>query len=301
MTEKKIGFTTEGEQVVAFPKHILTQCYRSPLIKHLYINRMGHYPNALNHSYSRVENQHPYAVFLYCYDGEGWIKFNNKKIVLTAGNAFLFPPYSEHSYAASIEKPWSIFWIHLSGISAGELIDVTGLKTKDAPIHVVYSEERTRLFQKMLDTLSKGFSSQNLYYANLILPHYLATFIEPENHNSLTSSSSLENSYISDAIAYMQVHIEEKLSVEIIAEHVCISPTAFLKKFKKSTGYSPIAYFNFLKTQKAIQLIHTKKYNISEIGLKIGIDDPYYFSRLFKKQMGVSPRQYINEFLNQKL
>ncbi|WP_145670369.1 AraC family transcriptional regulator [Chitinophaga polysaccharea] len=299
MKYKTSTFNTEGGQVVAFPKHVLAECRRLPLIKHLFINRMGHFPNAVNHYYSREARKYSYAVFLHCYDGEGWIKVGTKKFTLKAGDAFFFPPYIAHSYAASAERPWSIFWMHLSGKNVEELMEAVGLNTQRAPIHTVHSEERVKLFHQMLNTLTKGFSVPNLLYANLVLPNYLGTFISPDSFTNLSPASTIDNNYINTAIIYMQQHIDEQLSVEVIARELGISSTVLFRNFKKSTGYSPIAYFNFLKTQKAIQLIHARKYTISEIGSKIGIDDPYYFSRLFKKQMGVSPRQYINEFLYQ--
>lgn len=302
MTEipyKASVFNTEGGQVVAFPKHVIEQCRHLPLVKHLYINRMGHFPHAVNHYHSREARKYSYAVFLHCYDGEGWIKIGANKFILKAGDAFLFPPYVAHCYAASVERPWSIFWMHLSGNNVKELIQAIGLNTKQAPLHTVYSEERNKLFHQILNTLSKGFSVPNLLHANLVLPNYLSTFIAPESFTNLSPAPTNENNYINKAIAYMHHHIEEQLSVELIAREIGVSCTVFFRTFKKSTGYPPIAYFNFLKTQKAVQLIHTRKYTISEIGSKIGIDDPYYFSRLFKKQMGVSPRQYINEFLYQ--
>jgi len=300
MTEKKKGHTTEGARVVAIPKDIISVCRRLPLIKHLFISRMGHFPHAIGHYYSRPAGKYAYAVLLYCYDGGGWIKLGGKEMLLKAGDVFFFPPFSGHSYRASSEKAWSIFWMHISGDNISELMEAAGFKTKVAPVHTQYSKERVQLFYQIFKTLSKGFSVPNLVYANLTLPHYLATFIAQDSFDSLSRAPTTENNYINDAISYMQEHINEQLSVEIIARKVAVSPTVFFRKFKKSTGYSPIAYFNFLKTQKAIQLIHTKKYNISEIGSKIGIDDPYYFSRLFKKQMGVSPRQYMNEFIYQQ-
>jgi len=300
MPDKKTGLLTEGAQVVAFPKHAIAQCRRLPLIKHLFINRIGHFPNAVNHYYSREAGKYSFAVFLYCYDGEGWIKLGNKTFTIKAGDAFLFPPNNAHSYGAAAERPWSIFWMHLSGNNTGELMEAVGLNKKGVPVHTVYSEERTALFDQIFKTLSKGFSIANLLYANLVLPNYLATFISPNSFNSLAPVPTAENNYINEAISYMQQHFDQKIEVDKISRHVGLSPTIFFRKFKMSTGYTPIAYLNFIKTQKAIQLIHTKQYTISEIGSKVGIDDPYYFSRLFKKQMGVSPKQYMNEFILKK-
>lgn len=298
MNKKRRDYNTDGAQTMAFPKHIIALCRRLPLIKHLYINRMGYFPQAVDHSYSREAGKFAYAVLLHCYDGEGWISVNGKKTVFSTGDAFLFPPYSAHSYGASPEKPWSIFWMHLSGNLTGDVVDAFGTKTREQPLRTVYSEERVQLFYQIFSTLSKGFSIPNLLYANLTLPHYLASFIAEDSFHG-HSAAAVRKDYVDDAIVYMQRHLQEQLSVELLAGRAEVSSSVFFRKFKKSTGYTPIAYFNFLKIQRAIQLIHTRHYTISEIGAKIGIDDAYYFSRLFKKQMGVSPRQYINEFIYQ--
>lgn len=288
----------EGEQIIAFPKNILAKCSRLPLIKHLYINRMGVFPHAIDHYYKREAGKVSYAVLLYCFDGEGWIIVNKKKIILKAGDTYIVAPLAAHSYGASAKNPWSIFWIHISGKNAGEIAEAFKLNRKGTPIHAVYSEERNKLFSQMLKTLSKGFSISNLLYANLLFPNYLGSFISPDSFNNLSTTSSAEKNVTEEAIHFMQKNIEQKITVEEVAKHTGTSLSFFFKQFKKNTGYSPVAYFNFLKIQGAIQLIHTTKYNISEVASKIGIDDPYYFSRLFKKQMGVSPRQYIHEFIS---
>ncbi|MBS0027692.1 AraC family transcriptional regulator [Chitinophaga sp. 22321] len=295
--DRQTDISYEGGQVVAFPKKILSKCSRLPLIQRLYINRMGIFPHAVNHYYKREAGQVSYAVLLYCFDGEGWIILGKKKFILKAGDAYIIPPFSAHSYGAADKSPWSIFWVHIAGSGAGEIADAVKITQKDAPIHTVYSEERNNLFNQMLKTLSNGFSVANLLYANLILPNYLGSFICPASFNSFSTTSPIEENILNEAVLFMKKNVEQKITVEVVAKHIGMSPSFFFKQFKKHTGYSPVAYFNFLKIQKAIQLIHTTQYNISEVGSKIGIDDPYYFSRLFKKQMGISPRQYINEFI----
>ncbi len=50
--------------------------------------------------------------------------------------------------------------------------------------------------------------------------------------------------------------------------------------------------FNHLKTQKACQYLQFTDLRVNEIADRLGIEDPYYFSRMFTKIVGVSPNKY---------
>jgi AraC-like DNA-binding protein len=90
----------------------------------------------------------------------------------------------------------------------------------------------------------------------------------------------------------MQQNLSHLLSLEDIAASVNYSTSHYSAIFRKKTGFAPIEYFNHLKIQKACQFLHYTDLRIKEISDKLGIEDPYYFSRMFSKLMGVSPNQY---------
>ncbi len=104
---------------------------------------------------------------------------------------------------------------------------------------------------------------------------------------------SKRESYVSDIIAYILAHYtEEDFSIKELSRHFSISETHLRRVFGQSVHISPIKYINQLKLDKAKNMICTSNYSISEIAQKVGIDDPYYFSRFFKKETGVSPSEY---------
>ncbi len=147
------------------------------------------------------------------------------------------------------------------------------------------------LFDQIFSTFLKGCSTSDLLYANLCIPFFLALLIMPENLPKEYFATAAANP-TDRALRYMQNHLSEPVVLENIAHAAHLSTSFFCRKFKRDTGYLPVAWFNHLRIQKACQLLHFSDLRINEVTSQIGIDDPFYFSRLFKKQTGVSPVEY---------
>lgn len=81
-------------------------------------------------------------------------------------------------------------------------------------------------------------------------------------------------------------------SVGLFAQSMNMGRTVFYKKVKGITGYSPNEYVKIMRMKKAAELFATTDLNVSEVSYKVGIDDPFYFSKCFKSQFGYSPSQF---------
>lgn len=84
-------------------------------------------------------------------------------------------------------------------------------------------------------------------------------------------------------------------SVDDLMESVQMKRTVFYKRLKSLTGYSPNEYIRTLRMKKAVELLRTQQYNISEVCYKIGFTDPFYFSRCFKAHFGESPSVWMKK------
>lgn len=110
------------------------------------------------------------------------------------------------------------------------------------------------------------------------------------------TSSNRYGSVITDAKRYIGEHYGlSEFSLNMIAAHIGISPSYFSSIFKQETGQSFVEYLTKVRIEKACELLRCTTLRTSEIGEKVGYNDPHYFSATFKKVMGTSPKEYKND------
>lgn len=85
-----------------------------------------------------------------------------------------------------------------------------------------------------------------------------------------------------------------EFSLNMIAGYIGVSPSYFSSIFKQGTGQSFIEYLTRARIDRACELLKCTTLRTSEIGEKVGYNDPHYFSTAFKKIMGQSPKEFKN-------
>ncbi len=83
-----------------------------------------------------------------------------------------------------------------------------------------------------------------------------------------------------------------EFSVDDFAGKMELGRTVFYKKVRGITGYSPNEYLRILRMKKAAELLLSSNLTVAEISYKVGINDPFYFSKCFKAQFGLPPSLY---------
>ena len=287
--KRKDGFN--GERALVLPKVIVERMEGDPLTSTLHITDIGYYPKAQHHFRERKEPINQY-VFIYCTDGEGRYRIGEHEYAVSANQYFILPAGIPHAYASDNEHPWTIYWIHFKGSlapfyakNAQKPMDI--LPEKRSRIH-----DRNALFEEMFNTLRAGYSNENLHYVASLFHYYLGSLRYLQQYRQASGEAANDNNMVAFAIHYMKENVERHITLQDMADHMEYSPSHFSMLFKKQTGHSPLAYLNLLKIQQACILLDTTDMKANQICYKIGIDDPYYFSRLFSKLMGMSPNEY---------
>ena len=103
-----------------------------------------------------------------------------------------------------------------------------------------------------------------------------------------------DQQFLEKIIEYIDEHLtDEVLSVEKLAGHLLMSRGNVWRKIKMLTGQSVAEFIRTIRLKKAIQLIESGKYNVSEIAYKVGFTSPAYFIKCFRTQFGKTPSEYF--------
>ncbi|MCX7747561.1 MAG: AraC family transcriptional regulator [Clostridia bacterium] len=111
-----------------------------------------------------------------------------------------------------------------------------------------------------------------------------------------TADYITERLEIEKALEYMHQHYGQRLSVSKLAKIVNMSPSHFIRIFKKETDSTPMEYLIKLRIDKAKKLLRSGAKKITEISLECGFNSTSHFSSCFAKHLGISPSEYQNSF-----
>ncbi len=285
--KKQDGFP--GQLSYVIPDRILSLIRQNPVCEDLYLTDIGYYPTASHHFRERKEGINQ-TILIYNIQGRGTIKAAGQDFKLEADHFFVIPEGIPHAYSADQHNPWSIYWIHFSGIKAREIAKpilqpVAVSRTKDSRI-----SERIELFNEIFRNLERGFSNETLEYINLCLPRLLATFTHLTQYRS--NNEQLPKDPVGQSINFMLENLNLKFSLKDLSTVVSLSASHFSRLFLSRTGHSPIDYFIQLKIQRSCRLLDNTKLTIAEVARETGFDDQFYFSRQFRRVMNMSPREF---------
>lgn len=94
---------------------------------------------------------------------------------------------------------------------------------------------------------------------------------------------------VQQAIACLEDHYREPLSVPDLARRVGLSPSRLAHLFRAATGDTPMAWLERLRLDQAQQLLLRTDLAVKQIAWRVGFDDPCYFTTRFRRRFGKPP------------
>jgi YesN/AraC family two-component response regulator len=97
---------------------------------------------------------------------------------------------------------------------------------------------------------------------------------------------------VQKALQYILSHVEEKITLQDMANFACVSSGYLSTLFKREYNQNLMDFINQAKVDRACELLKDKKLRINEIAYLLGYENAFYFSRVFKRHTGLTPSEF---------
>lgn len=253
-----------------------------------------------NTGFSSVNSKHfhSYYEIYYLLDGNIEYLVDNKKYNLSSGSLLIIPPYTIHRNVDDKASGHTriVMYIDKNSFCELEQFKIKLLGKSDVQFYFINGEENEHhTIQKILEQLPI-IQDENLRKVML-----LELFLLLQLQKKISSSSvekKMQNKQISRIIGYINSEYAGDITLESLADYFGLNATYLSRIFKKQTGFNFSAYLNNLRISKAVNILISTDYNITETALQVGFRSSNHFCKIFKKIMGTSPLAYKKNIEN---
>lgn len=162
-----------------------------------------------------------------------------------------------------------------------------------------FDDERAEaeVFRKMVNTIIMENKRHLLYYKEQIHATIIQLLLMIGRANKDYSVSGMSERRDTDwkfgeALAYIDEHYREPLTIRDIASSVGLSESYFRTVFRTDMNTSPLKYLNMIRIQHACAMMVHSNDTIEAIATKCGFDTVSTFNRNFQKYLHESPLKW---------
>lgn len=153
-------------------------------------------------------------------------------------------------------------------------------------IHPTHISEIMRIYQKLICLPNHNSDIAKELVCELI--YTLNAEISRKNYEILKPTGTVADTII----AYMQEHLERRITLNDLSKLVCLEKSYLLRLFRRETGQTPIEMLITMRLDKASDLIAVTDLSVSEIAAECGYHTVSFFISAYKKRYDITPEAH---------
>jgi len=91
---------------------------------------------------------------------------------------------------------------------------------------------------------------------------------------------------------YISKHLQEEITLSVLARNACYSPWYASRIFKELTGLAPADYIRRLRLSQSALRLRDKREKITDIAFEMGFASVDGYQRAFRREFGCNPKEY---------
>ncbi len=242
-------------------------------------------------------HSHEVYELLYCRKGRGHIIFDNQDIPFQNGRFILILPENRHRFLFGQDESADLkilcltaadSAIHLSSSLSNWLQNIK--KTPAVFSDHEENSEFSALFDKIPDALGETEKKDlDIIWGRIGL--ILAIHFKNQEAGDMDSQGR-HGDKVDRICSWIDDHLEEHLSLDMIASEFGMSRSLLTREFRKFTSISIVEYMTMRRLQTAGAILSKTEKSITEAALESGFSSIGNFYKKFKVLYGVTPSEF---------
>ena len=262
-----------------------------------------HYWGFMPQHYNNTVHRHSFLEVCYVLSGEGEYTDDGQEYPLTPGTAFCSRPGIWHQIRSvqgltlcfvafdmdeeHTEDDYAQAFQHMAAHALPIMPDAS-------------ASPMAKLWEALLGMFDAGqalYPPPVLQAASHALLYSMLPLFTPDPNRLPTSFGAEETARpINDLFRRAQLYLEDNLSgplsLEIVAQHLHISPRHLSRLFVQESGQTFVHYVQERRIQSAKEMLLRSNAAIKDIAERCGFESVHYFTRVFTRKLGVSPARF---------
>lgn len=238
--------------------------------------------------------------------GECYFRVAGNNIQLSSGDAIFFPTDAPHIVTSSVDDEIPVNQSPSIAFTETPQTDATGLVcgnfghqnpifeklVEQLPQHIVVRTEDSSvsaaILAMMVDESRHSDQSTNLLLNRLADCLF---YVLVRDHIKTDSGvfAATAHPKLSKPMARIHKNVDEKLSLDVLAQEAAMSRSAFASLFKEVVEQSPMEYITQWRMTQAYRWLVDDRISTYEAALKTGYESEASFSKAFKRVMNMGP------------
>lgn len=149
------------------------------------------------------------------------------------------------------------------------------------------------------DYIEKPFDSEvlkarikNIFNSRIAWQEYYSRKITLGFENDIPDTP--DKKMMDKAIRFVEKNLtDEKLDIEMLANHLNLSQSTLYRKLKALTGKSATDFVRTIRLEYAARILKEGNHNIEEVSGLAGFNSHSYFTRSFREHFGKTPSEFV--------
>ncbi|MCM3724764.1 AraC family transcriptional regulator [Neobacillus cucumis] len=260
-------------------------------------------------------HSHEFIELIYVVQGEAEHIFEGQSYKIYSNDVFIINPGEVHTFSVEEGKTIEIInclflpnliqgsWLKELGVSQSmDYFYIHPFLNKNERFHHGlnlkgnYSIRFLAQLEKMIQEFEKGSSiSSVLIRLQLVELLILLSQIYNEKRTIPGIAYNVDHErkiLIQRICGYLERHYDQKISIPDLCQLFNISARHLNRLFKQETNETVVEMIQRIRIEKAKYLLLASDEKVINIAMRVGYDDPAFFSKLFRRVVGCSPGKY---------